>query len=600
MSRTRATFVRMAVVGAGLVALATFLVALVFVFLAEDEARRAELDASRAALEAYASATLRRALDDEWRLGVALLDSAVDDPLLDDSRFVLVLEGVTVLPRRANGSGRGVAALTQALADRTHVEVVDEEDDPAVQRRGFISALHAALDANDRKALERSVRELLAHRRLHRLALKDDVSATLAMVEVLQQRSTPARVLLERVLREGFGPGEPGLQRQVLVAAPRLEAPEVVALCALVERQSRRAQVAVDDFVQRCRDLRQEAPLVPTTLMDDGLRVQRGFVVKGPNVRGVTVDLPARLAVEEQRMQERGLLGADERLELSSLEGPVEALAVTVASPRWEAAVSQRQQALGLKLGLLALALGLGLGLVLLIIAVQRREQALIDAKAALVSTVSHELRTPLASLRVMAETLERKLEGVPQAKDWPGRIVGEVDGLTTLVENILAFNRLEQRQDVLSLQPLSLSRLTDWLEADAGPDVQLSVRGLDDLEVNADPTWLRIAVLNLLRNARKYNERTPVTFDVVGRREGQLAVLEVTDNGIGIPRESWESVFEAFHRLRDTRGRGGGGSGLGLALVRRVVEGHGGSVRVERSSSEGTTFRVELPGRFS
>ena len=282
-------------------------------------------------------------------------------------------------------------------------------------------------------------------------------------------------------------------------------------------------------------------------------------------------------------------LGSDERLELSSLEGPVEALRVTVASPRWEAAASQRQRALGL-----------GLGLVLLIIAVQRREQALIDAKAALVSTVSHELRTPLASLRVMAETLERKLEGVPQAKDWPGRIVGEVDGLTTLVENIPAFNRLEQRQDVLSLQRLSLSRLTDWLEADAGPDVQLSVRGLDDLEVNADPTWLRIAVLNLLRNARKYNERTPVTFDVVGRREGQLAVLEVTDNGIGIPRESWESVFEAFHRLRATRGRGGGGSGLGLALVRRVVEGHGGSVRVERSSSEGTTFRVELPGRFS
>jgi two-component system sensor histidine kinase SenX3 len=579
----------MAIVGAGLLALATFLVALVFVFLAEDEARRAELDASRAALEAYASATVRRALDDEWRLGVALLDSAVDDPLLDDSRFVLVLDGVTVLPRRANGSGRGVAALTQALADRTHVEVVDEEDDPAVQRRGFVSTLHEALDANDRRALERSVRELLAHRRLHRLALKDDVSATLAMVEVLQQRSTPARVLLERVLREGFGPGEPGLQRQVLVAAPRLEAPEVVALCALVERQSRRAQVAVDDFVQRCRDLQQEAPLVPTTLMDDGLRVQRGFVVKGPNVRGVTVDLPARLAVEEQRMQERGLLGSDERLELSSLEGPVEALRVTVASPRWEAAASQRQRALGL-----------GLGLVLLIIAVQRREQALIDAKAALVSTVSHELRTPLASLRVMAETLERKLEGVPQAKDWPGRIVGEVDGLTTLVENIPAFNRLEQRQDVLSLQRLSLSRLTDWLEADAGPDVQLSVRGLDDLEVNADPTWLRIAVLNLLRNARKYNERTPVTFDVVGRREGQLAVLEVTDNGIGTPRESWESVFEAFHRLRATRGRGGGGSGLGLALVRRVVEGHGGSVRVERSSSEGTTFRVELPGRFS
>lgn len=125
-----------------------------------------------------------------------------------------------------------------------------------------------------------------------------------------------------------------------------------------------------------------------------------------------------------------------------------------------------------------------------------------------------------------------------------------------------------------------------------------VTTTGLDGLTVDADATWLRVAVLNLLRNARAYNEREPVTFKVEARAEAGRVVLRFTDNGIGIPREAWESVFEAFHRLREARGRGAGGSGLGLALVRKVIEAHGGTVAVADSSPAGTTFRVELPLR--
>lgn len=113
---------------------------------------------------------------------------------------------------------------------------------------------------------------------------------------------------------------------------------------------------------------------------------------------------------------------------------------------------------------------------------------------------------------------------------------------------------------------------------------------------LDADPTWMKVAFLNLLRNARKYNERSPVTFDVQARWDAHRVVVDVRDNGIGLPVEAWSEVFEAFHRLRDGRGRGGGGSGLGLALVKRIVEGHRGTVRVSASSPEGTTFTLELP----
>ncbi|MCU0701396.1 MAG: HAMP domain-containing histidine kinase [Myxococcaceae bacterium] len=705
---------------AGLAALAAFLGALVFVFTAEDDARRAELEASRSALEAYATSTLQRALEDEWRLGVVLIDEALEDPLRDDTRLLLVADDGVVLPRRASGTGAGITELAQQLVAGTFVEHGDV-DDPATERRAFVLALRGALDTKATADLERAVRGLLAHRRLHRLTPRDELSTLLAMVELLQTRSTPARVLLERVLREGFGPDERGLMRQVLHDAPMLTTSEVTALCNLVEAQARRAQVPVDDFVLRCRHVtaapvvlprlvtglvgearaarlpwdstgardaggaaktgaldersnwddgrhpdalprdrgrslvnerpardagdlaktsisddrapprddrgrplvderpaRDEGDLAKTSISDDrapprddrgrplgdeqagrdDLQLAGGYLVKGEPRRGVAVDARRQLELELRSMQERGLLGLDDALELTVAEGPVRALQVAVASPRWEAAARERNRALTLKLGLLSLAFVLGLGLVALVFSLQRQEQKLVDVRAALVSTVSHELRTPLASLRVMAETLERRLDGVPQAKEWPARIVGEVDGLTVLVENILAFNRLEQGRDVVHREPLALTSLSSWLTADAGPGLTVTTAGLEGLTVDADATWLRIAVLNLLRNARTYNEREPVTFHVEARREGARVVLHFVDNGIGIPREAWESVFEAFHRLREARGRGAGGSGLGLALVRKVVEAHGGTVRVHESSPAGTTFRVDLPLR--
>ncbi|MDX2015033.1 MAG: HAMP domain-containing sensor histidine kinase [Myxococcaceae bacterium] len=629
MVRARGRRLKAGLLLAGLGGLTAFLGALVFVFTAEDDARRSELEASRSALEAYATATLRRALEDEWRLGVVLIDEALDDPLLDDTRLVLVADDGVALPRRAAGTGAGIAERALQLVAGSFVERGDV-DDPATERRTFIQALRAALDTKDTSGIERAVRGLLSHRRLHRLAPRDDVSTLLAMVELLQTRSTPSRVLLERVLREGFGPAERGLMRQVLHDAPTLTPGEVTTLCALVETQARRAQVRVDDFVQRCRHVT-AAPLTLPRLgaehtnartadarsrrgaddsfgarqltasrpaRGDDLSLFGGFLVKGPPWRGVAVDARRRLQLEQKSMQERGLLGPEDALDLRFDEGPLEEVTVSVASPRWEAAARDRSRALTLKLGLLTLAFALGLGLVALVFSLQRQEQQLVDAKAGLVSTVSHELRTPLASLRVMAEALERRLDGVPQAKDWPMRIVGEVDGLTVLVENILAFNRLEQGRDVVHLEPLALSSLATWLTADAGAGVTVTTTGLDGLTVDADATWLRVAVLNLLRNARAYNEREPVTFKVEARAEARRVVLRFTDNGIGIPREAWESVFEAFHRLREARGRGAGGSGLGLALVRKVVEAHGGTVAVADSSPAGTTFRVELPLR--
>lgn len=579
----------------GLAGLTGFLIALGGVFLAEDEARRGESDGQRAALEAFATASVRRSLEDDWRLGVALMDDALKDPLLDDSRLLLVSDGAVLLPRRAAGTLEGVAQRVRVLVEGPPPARPTEED-PTSERDAFVAQLQRALTLGDRPGVEAAVRGLLAHRRQFVLGPVDDLASQLAVVELLQTRSTPSRLLLERMLREGFGVDAPGLQRQVLALAPRLSAAELTGVCEVVERQCRRAQVPVDDFVRRCAVVA-EGPLRPPSAPGEGLALSGGWLVRGGDeVRGVAVVADDSLSAQESLLLERGLLARGDRLRLSVPEGRLEALEVEVDSPRWARAAKDRGQALRWKLGLSSLAFLLGVGVVVSLRALQRKERAVVEAKSLLVSTVSHELRTPLASLRVMAETLERKLAGVTAAKDWPGRIVAEVDGLSALVENILSYNRLEQGRAVLQREPWPVEGLEAVLRREAGPAMEVSVTGAEGVVVRGDGPWLELAFLNLLRNARKYSERTPVTFQVRVSTVGPRVVFEVEDNGVGIPEAEWERVFEAFHRLRDGRGRGGGGSGLGLALVRRVFQEHGGSARVERSSPEGTVFRLELP----
>ncbi len=579
----------------GLGALVPFLLGLVVVFLQEDATRRAEVDGQRAALEAFATASLRRALEDDWRVGAAMMESALADPLLDDSRLLLISSDSTLLPRRAGGTEGGIAEELERLMHAAPSPPSDEED-PRLERMQLVAQLAQATSKTERDRVTELVRTFLSHRRQYRIDVRTELATTLAVVELLQTRSTPVQQLIERMLRSGFGPGEPGLQRFALEAAGKLSAEGLEEVCQAIVRQSRRAQVPVDDFVRRCQQVQTAQPWTFAVTSEAFTLRERWLLRGGSEVRGVEVSVEALAKAQERSLRERGLLIDGDRLMTSAATGPLEALSVNVESARWSQAAQSRSTALALKLGLLALALAFGVGVVALSFAVQRRERALVEAKSALVSTVSHELRTPLASLRVMAETLERKLEGVPQAKDWPARIVGEVDGLSVLVENILSFNRLEQGKDVLQRRPWRVDELRGWLEADAGPAVRVSVRGTEGLEVEADPSWMKVALLNLLRNAQKYNERTPVEFSVSATVEGARLVLEVRDNGIGIPREHWSDVFEAFFRVRDARGRGGGGSGLGLALVKRVVEGHGGTIEVKASSPEGTVFRVSLP----
>ncbi|MFC8894589.1 sensor histidine kinase [Streptomyces cinereoruber] len=214
------------------------------------------------------------------------------------------------------------------------------------------------------------------------------------------------------------------------------------------------------------------------------------------------------------------------------------------------------------------------------------------------VADASHELRTPLASIRGYAELTRRGREECgPDTRHALGRIESEATRMTGLVEDLLLLARLDAGRP-LADEPVDLVALVVDAVSDAraaGPGHRWSLElPQEGTEVRGDGARLQQVLVNLLANARTHTPPgTKVTARV--RAEGPDAVVEVEDDGPGIPDALLPSVFERFARGDASRSRNAGSTGLGLAIVRAVVLAHGGEVTVASAPGR-TVFAVRLP----
>jgi two-component system phosphate regulon sensor histidine kinase PhoR len=216
------------------------------------------------------------------------------------------------------------------------------------------------------------------------------------------------------------------------------------------------------------------------------------------------------------------------------------------------------------------------------------------------VANVSHELRTPLASIRAVVETLETgAVEDPAVAGEFFRRIIGEVDHLVELVDELLDLARLESGRAVLTADvcdPVDMlmravERLRTQVER-AGLAIRVEA-ALDLPQVWVDRGRIEQVLINLIHNAVKF---TPEGGEiVVGAQltDGMLQV-SVRDTGIGITAEELPRVFERFYKT-DTARRSAG-SGLGLAIAKHIVQGHGGTIWVESTPGHGATFSFTMP----
>ena len=214
------------------------------------------------------------------------------------------------------------------------------------------------------------------------------------------------------------------------------------------------------------------------------------------------------------------------------------------------------------------------------------------------IADASHELRTPVTTIRGYAELFRTGGLDDPDAlASALRRTDAEAGRMGALVEDLLVLARLDQGRP-LSSEPVDLGVLAVDAAADAGavqPARPITVDVREGVVVHGDEARLRQCVGNVVRNACVHTaEDVPVHLRVT--REDHQAVVEVRDEGAGMPPEVAARIFERFYRADPSRSRRAGGAGLGMPIVRSAVHAHGGEVTVHSALNLGTTVRIMLP----
>lgn len=229
----------------------------------------------------------------------------------------------------------------------------------------------------------------------------------------------------------------------------------------------------------------------------------------------------------------------------------------------------------------------------------ERLEQEENGTKS-LITDISHQLKTPLASLRMSHELVaENRVTGEEQ-REFLEQESQELTKLEQLLNELVNLSRLETHMiQIHSLHESLKKTLTEavsqiYMKA-RGKDISIQVEMDDDIVVNHDSKWTVEALTNILENAVKYSlEHTTITV-----RTQELAsnvLIEVEDEGMGIPAEELHKIYQRFYRGRKAKEQVKDGAGVGLYLARKIIEEQGGTIAAKRKAEKGMIFKVTLP----
>ena len=242
----------------------------------------------------------------------------------------------------------------------------------------------------------------------------------------------------------------------------------------------------------------------------------------------------------------------------------------------------------------------LGSRLVLALVEDRTRERRVEAVRRDFVANVSHELKTPVGAIRLLAEAVQDASDDPEAVQRFAGRMLKESDRLTHLVQQIIELSRLQGDDPVERPTPVSVDEVVevaiDTSAIDAQTrDITVVPGGERGLLVSGSQEQVAIAVGNLVANAVAYSpEGSSVLVNT--KSVGDTVEISVTDQGIGIPSDEIDRIFERFYRVDPARHRSTGGTGLGLSIVKHVAATHGGEIRVWSVEGQGSTFTLTLP----
>ena len=237
----------------------------------------------------------------------------------------------------------------------------------------------------------------------------------------------------------------------------------------------------------------------------------------------------------------------------------------------------------------------------MLLLAEDRTESYRLDAvRRDFVANISHELKTPIGAIGLLGEALGHAADDAVQVRRFAAQLTKESSRLASMTQEIIELSRLQAKDalshpEVVELDQVIASAIDqNRVHADA-QRVTLASGGTKGLRVWGDEAMLITALHNLILNAVQYSP-SPSRVGIGVTAADDVIEIAVTDQGIGIPEDELDRVFERFFRVDQARSRTTGGTGLGLSIVKHVVQNHGGDVRVWSQPGRGSTFTIRLP----
>lgn len=228
------------------------------------------------------------------------------------------------------------------------------------------------------------------------------------------------------------------------------------------------------------------------------------------------------------------------------------------------------------------------------------KERELNELKSRFASMVSHEFRTPLAIITSSSELLQQYNDrlSAERKQEHFHQIHVQIRHLVSLLDDVLALSRAQtitigMSAELVNLEALCLEIIGEIQAISSDHHIRFQVIGDHKPELWLDVKLIRQAITNLLSNAVKYSPNGgQITFDLI--YETDATILRIQDEGIGIPQDDQQRLFEVFHRAKNVGTISG--TGLGLPIVKQAVEAHGGTIQFESEMNVGTTFTVHLP----
>jgi len=246
----------------------------------------------------------------------------------------------------------------------------------------------------------------------------------------------------------------------------------------------------------------------------------------------------------------------------------------------------------------------LGARLVLALVEDRTRERRVEAVRRDFVANVSHELKTPVGAIRLLAEAVHDAADDPEAVKRFSDRMLTESDRLSRLVQQVIELSRLQGDEPLEQPMPVALDEVikvavdTSAIDADS-KRISIVTGGSPQLQVFGSEEQVTAAVANLVANAVSYSDPDSTVL-VSTKADDDMVEISVVDQGIGIPPQEIDRIFERFYRVDPARHRSTGGTGLGLSIVKHVAATHGGDVRVWSAEGQGSTFTLTLPRYFS